>query len=87
MGARSKLIARVSATRRRVKRLPSWEEIAAGGFLDQWAVNLMVMNVATRQFGRAVRLPEARVPAQVGSGLSKSAVSRRFEGPDAGAFQ
>ncbi len=25
--------------------LPSWEEIAAGGFLDQWAVNLMVMNV------------------------------------------
>ena len=36
--------------------LPSWEEIAAGGFLDQWAVNLMVMNVATRQFGRAVRL-------------------------------
>ena len=59
--------------------LPSWEEIAAGGFLDQWAVNLMVMNVATRQFGRAVRLPEARVPAQVGSGLSKSAVSRRFK--------
>ena len=57
--------------------LPSWEEIAAGGFLDQWAVNLMVMNVATRQFGRAVRLPEARVPAQVGSGCQR----RRKKGP------
>ena len=59
--------------------LPSREEISAGGFLDQWAMNLMVMNVATRKFGRAVRLPEAGVPAQVGSGLSKSAVSRRFK--------
>ncbi len=59
--------------------LPSWEEIAAGGYLDQWAVNLMVMNMATRKFGRAVRLPEAGVPAKAGSGLSKSAVSRRFK--------
>lgn len=59
--------------------LPSWEEISAGGFLDLWAMNLMVMNVATRKFGRAVRLPEAGVPAEAGSGLSKSAVSRRFK--------
>ena len=59
--------------------LPSREEISAGGFLDQWAMNLMVMNVAMRKFGRAVRLPEAGVPAQVGSGLSKSAASRRFK--------
>ncbi|MCP5085178.1 MAG: IS256 family transposase [Alphaproteobacteria bacterium] len=59
--------------------LPSWEEISAGGFLDQWAMNLMVMNVATRKFRRAVRLPEAGVPAGAGSGLSKSAVSRRFK--------
>ena len=29
--------------------------------------------------GRAVRLPEAGVPAEAGSGLSKSAVSRRFK--------
>ena len=28
---------------------------------------------------RAVRLPEAGVPAEAGSGLSKSAVSRRFK--------
>jgi transposase-like protein len=59
--------------------LPSWEEISAAGYLDQWAMNLMVMNVATRKFRRAVRLPEAGVPAQAGSGLSKSAVSRRFK--------
>lgn len=59
--------------------LPSWEEIAAGGHLNQWAMNLMVMNMATRKFGRAVRLPEAGVPAKAGSGLSKSAVSRRFK--------
>ena len=37
--------------------LPSWEEISAGGYLDQWAVTLMGMNMATRRFGRAVRLP------------------------------
>ncbi|MCP4545520.1 MAG: IS256 family transposase [bacterium] len=59
--------------------LPSWEEISAGGFLDQWAMNLMVMNVATRKLRRVVRLPEAGVPAEAGSGLSKSAVSRRFK--------
>ena len=59
--------------------LPSWEEISAGGYLDQWAVNLMVMNMATRKFGRAVRLPEAGISAEAGSGLSKSAVSRRFK--------
>ena len=59
--------------------LPSWEEISAGGFLDRWAMNPMATNVATRKFGRAVRLPEAGVPAEAGSGLSKSAVSRRFK--------
>lgn len=59
--------------------LPSWEEISAGGYLDQWAVNLMVMNMATRKFGRAVRLPEAGISAEAGCGLSKSAVSRRFK--------
>ena len=39
----------------------------------------MVMHMATRKFGRAVRLPEAGVSAEAGSGLSKSAVSRRFK--------
>ena len=36
----------------------------------------MVMNVATRKFGKAVRLPETGIPVAPGDGLSKSAVSR-----------
>ncbi len=58
--------------------LPSWEAARDAGFLEEWAVNLTLMNVAMRKFGRAVRLPQAAVPAGTGSGLSKSAVSRRF---------
>ena len=59
--------------------LPSWKEAAEAGWLEQWAMSLMLMNVATRKMGRAVRLPEAGVPSEPGSGLSKSAVSRRFK--------
>lgn len=59
--------------------LPSWKEAAEEGWLEQWAMSLMLMNVATRKVGRAVRLPEAGVPSEAGSGLSKSAVSRRFK--------
>ena len=59
--------------------LPSWREAAEAGWLEEWAMNLMLMNVATRKFGRAVRLAAAGVPAEPGSGLSKSAVSRRFK--------
>jgi transposase-like protein len=59
--------------------LPSWAEATAAGWLEQWAMNLMLINVSTRKFGRAVRLPEAGVSAEAGSGLSKSAVSRRFK--------
>jgi hypothetical protein len=33
-------------------------EAAEGGWLEQWATSLMLMNVATRKVGRAVRLPE-----------------------------
>ena len=58
--------------------LPSWEAARDAGFLQQWAMNLTLMNVAMRKFGRAVRLPDAKVPATDGSGLSKSAVSRRL---------
>lgn len=59
--------------------LPSWREAAEAGWLEEWAMSLMLINVATRKFGRAVRLPEAGVSAGAGSGLSKSAVSRRFK--------
>lgn len=58
--------------------LPSWEAAQDASLLEHWAVNLMLMNVATRKYGRAVRLPESAVPVRVGAGISKSAVSRRF---------
>ena len=41
-------------------------------------MNLMLINVSTRRFGRAVRLPEGDLAATPGAGVSKSAVSRRF---------
>lgn len=59
--------------------LPSWQEAVEAGWLQHWAMSLMLMNVTTRKFGRAVRLPEAAVPAEVGCGLSRSSVSRRFK--------
>ncbi len=58
--------------------LPSWETAMAEDWLGRWAMNLMLINVSTRKFGRAVRLPGGDVPAAKGDGRSKSAVSRRF---------
>ncbi|MEY9120457.1 hypothetical protein ABIA03_000259 [Bradyrhizobium yuanmingense] len=58
--------------------IPSWETAAQEDWLGRWAMNLMLINVSTRRFGRAVRLPERDVPAPPGSGGSKSAASRRF---------
>ena len=58
--------------------LPSWDTAQSEDLLGQWALNLMLINVSTRKFGRAVRLPEGDVPAPKGAGVSKSAVSRRF---------
>jgi putative transposase len=58
--------------------LPSWNAAVAEDWLGRWALNLMLINVSTRKFGRAVRLPEGDVPATRGDGRSKSAVSRRF---------
>lgn len=37
-----------------------------------------LVNVSTRRFGRAVRLPEGDIPVARGAGVSKSAASRRF---------
>lgn len=59
--------------------LPSWEAARDQGLLEQWAMNLMLINVSTRKYNRAVRLPQGDVPAPKGAGLSKSAVSRRFK--------
>jgi putative transposase len=58
--------------------LPSWEASQSEDLLGRWAMNLMLINVSTRRFGRAVRLPEGDIPAPGGAGVSKSAVSRRF---------
>jgi hypothetical protein len=58
--------------------LPSWEAGQSEDLLGRWAMNLMLINVSTRRFGRAVRLPEGDIPAVGGAGVSKSAVSRRF---------
>jgi len=58
--------------------IPSWEAAQAEDWLGRWAMNLMLINVSTRRFGRAVRLPEGDIAAPPGAGVSKSAVSRRF---------
>jgi putative transposase len=58
--------------------LPSWEQALEEDWLGQWAMNLMLINVSTRKYGRAVRLPEGDVPTPAGSGVSKSAASRHF---------
>jgi putative transposase len=58
--------------------LPSWAAAVAEDWLGKWAINQMLINVATRKFARSVRLPEGDVPAPTGAGLTKSAISRRF---------
>jgi putative transposase len=58
--------------------LPSWDRAVAEDWLGKWAMNLMLINVSTRKFRRAVRLPDGDVPAPAGAGVSKSATSRHF---------
>ena len=71
------------------KELPlaSWEQAVEEDWLGQWAMNLMLINVSTRKFRRAVRLPEGDVPAPAGSGVSKSAASRHFVALSAARLQ
>jgi putative transposase len=69
---------RVRALNGKELPLESWEQAVAEDWLGQWAMNLMLINVSTRKFRRAVRLPEGDVPAPAGSGVSKSAASRHF---------
>ncbi len=58
--------------------LPSWMAAQEEDWLGNWALNLMLINVSTRKFARAVRLPEGDLPVEDGDGTSKSAASRRF---------
>jgi transposase-like protein len=67
--------------------LPSWNEAVSKDLLGKWAMNLMLINVSTRKFGRAVRLPEGDIGAPEGAGVSKSAVSRRFVALSAGRMK
>ena len=69
---------RIRARNGKEMPLPSWEEAVSNDLLGKWAMNLMLINVSTRKYGRAVRLPEGGIGAPRGSGVSKSAVSRRF---------
>ena len=69
---------RIRARNGKEMPLPSWEEAVSNDVLGKWAMNLMLINVSTRKYGRAVRLPEGGIGAPSGSGVSKSAVSRRF---------
>lgn len=51
--------------------LPSWAAAVDEDLLGQWALNLMLMNVSTRKFGRAVRLPGDDIPAERGAGVTQ----------------
>jgi putative transposase len=76
---------KVNVTRARVRGLdggelplPSWAAAQAEDWLGKWAMNLMLINVSTRKFARAVRLPDSDLQALSGDGTSKSAASRHF---------
>lgn len=58
--------------------LDRWAELRDGDLLSHWAFELMLLGVATRRYGRAVRLEAGDLPGQAGDGTSKSSVSRRF---------
>lgn len=58
--------------------LASWDRAVSEDWLGKWAMNLMLINVSTRKFKRAVRLPEGDLAVIAGDGTSKSAASRRF---------
>src|SRR5437899_5017819 len=50
--------------------LPSWQTAMSEDLLGKWALNLMLINVSTRRFGRAVRLPEGDISSAKGTGVS-----------------
>ena len=61
--------------------LDGFAELKRGDLLQAWAYELMLLGVATRRYGRAVRLESGDLARQSGDGTSKSAVSRRFVAP------
>ncbi len=49
-------------------QLPSWEAARDSDLLREWVLNLMLLSVSTRKYGRAVRLPEGDLARQPGDG-------------------
>jgi hypothetical protein len=62
---------RSKATGREME-LPSWREAIGGGLLQQWAMNLMLINVSTRKFGRSVRSRTAAISRAMSPGGSRT---------------
>src|ERR1700726_1993043 len=60
--------------------LPSWEQAVEEDWLGRWAMNLMLVNLSTRKFRRAVRLPEYASVRRVTPGRG---ARRRREGGEA----
>ena len=50
--------------------LESWQALRDGNLLLEWALNLMELNVSTRKYHRAVRLPEGDLAKARGDGTS-----------------
>ena len=48
--------------------MESWQALRDGNLLLKWALNLMVLNVSTRKYHRAVRLPEGDLAKARGDG-------------------
>jgi hypothetical protein len=51
--------------------LPSWAAATAEDWLGEAAMNLLLIGVATRKIGRAVRLPEGPLPRVDGDGTHR----------------
>lgn len=51
-------------------------------WLGRWAMDSVLINVSTRRFGRAIRLPEGDVQASAGCGLSEWAARGGYSDRD-----
>jgi transposase-like protein len=58
--------------------LASWKAIQDADLLSRWAFNQMLIGVATRKYGRSVRLPDGDLASQATRATTRSSVSRRF---------
>ena len=65
--------------------IPSWGNGGGGGLVGRWAMNLMLINVSTRRFGRAVLGCPRAMYRHRPMGVSKSAASAKVCGAVGGA--